>query len=138
MRTEIKSYICIEQKVNTMKKTKREFILDTLLPFKENPSTCAYENGNCVYLAENDNKCAIGKHMKEGGWQLSIGGFSELLADYEKEDFLTNEALEQNLTNDEWSYIQGYHDKLADTGKIGISLVTLERKTGLKFPELKY
>jgi len=121
-----------------MKKTKRQFILDTLLPFKEDTSTCGFENKSCVYLTNDGNKCAVGKHMKEGKWQHCQIGFTELLKGYKKEDVLTDEALEQNLTTKEWSYIQGYHDSIALNHRENSYINLLELRTGLKFPELKY
>ena len=121
-----------------MKKTKIEFILDTLLPFKEDPSTCGFEDQRCVYLANNGNKCALGKHMKEGKWQSENDfGFLGLTYNYAKEDFLTDEALEQNLSMREWVSIQCYHDALARDKSIDIRLTKLEDETGIEFPELK-
>jgi len=120
-----------------MKKTKREFILSTLLPFKKDPSTCGYENSGCVYLASNGNKCAVGKHMKEGAWQKECSAtYGFLLTKYKKEDFLTDEALEQDLTYEEWETMQHYHDRLAASLDTNIPLELLEDATGLKFPEL--
>lgn len=113
----------------------RQFILDTLLPYKENPELCAFEDGECLYLTEDGRKCAVGKHMKEGDWQKFHGGFSNLLFSCPKELFLTEEALSHNLTDQIWSVIQDYHDNLGQFKNI-YGVEDLEELTGLKFPEL--
>jgi len=56
-------------------KSKRQFVLDTLLPYKEDPSTRGIGvNGSCVYLnKKNGNKCAFGMHLKDP----SLYGFGQ-------------------------------------------------------------
>lgn len=115
----------------------RQFILDTLLPYKENPKLCAFEDGECLYLTEDGRKCAVGKHMKKGEWQQFHGGFSNLISSYPKESFLTKRALSHNLTDEIWSTMQSYHDDLKDLESIYV-VEDLEALTGLKFPELYY
>ncbi len=115
----------------------RQFILDTLLPYKENPELCAISSiGNCVYLTEDGKKCAVGKHMKEGEWQKSEEIFIDLIKLYPKELFLTEEALSYNLTNAIWLAMQEYHDSLSIDDKVNSR--RLEELTGLKFPELEF
>src|SRR6478752_232003 len=94
----------------------REFILNTLLPYKEDPSTCATNAfGNCMYLDDKGRKCALGKHMKEGPWQLEENKNINTLSDeYTLNHMLTDEALDQNISIDIWSTIQSYHDRIAD------------------------
>jgi len=122
-------------------KTKRQFILDTLLPYKQNPETCGYSVGECVYLADNGNMCAVGKHMKEGEWQYSVDSADNLFMEYEKKEVLTKEAYEQNLSDLEWNKIQNVHDYIAnedDFSLINRRIEQLENETNLKFPELYY
>lgn len=95
--------------------SQKQFILDTLLPYKLDRSTCATNiNLNCVYLDSNTgNKCAIGKHMKKGVWQQHKGSVLELVSHYKLSNILTEEANSQNLSLDIWGTIQSYHDSLA-------------------------
>ena len=54
------------------KKKLKKFILDTLLPYKKDPSKCAILNDKCVYImrdGKTTKKCALGKWMKKGPWQ---------------------------------------------------------------------
>lgn len=112
----------------------RQFILDTLLPYKQNPKLCAAEGGQCLYLTKDGRKCAVGKHMKEGEWQEYLQGFNTLVLRYDKESILTEEALSHNLTDDIWLAMQEYHDSLLMNDKVYSR--RLEELTGLKFPEL--
>ena len=119
-------------------KDKRQFIMDTLLPYKEDPSKCAIVGGKCKYLTEDGKKCAIGKHMKEGVWQYyttPIFSFVDKL-----EDILTEEALAQNISLLEWVFIQKYHDFMTSNPIENMNKIVsiLEDKTDLKFPELYF
>lgn len=120
---------------------KKQFILDTLLPYKENPKLCGYDNkdSRCMYLMEDGRKCAVGKHMKEGEWQREKVSYNILVQRYEPTKFFTDEALAQNLSDDEWQYIQHYHDEVA-AGYFTLAnnvLDHLEQSTGQTFPELR-
>lgn len=122
----------------------REFILNTLLPYKEDSSTCAINQfGNCMYLDDKGRKCAVGKHMKTGPWQLienkNIRDLHE--NDYKLEDMLTNEALDQNIPINIWSGMQNYHDHIANASWVftkNSTVCHLEEETGFKFPELYF
>ena len=120
---------------------KRQFILDTLLPYRNDPSLCSIDKktGYCLYLSEEGKTCAVGKHMKAGKWQKAIMGVEELVVNYSISDIFTVDAEEQNLTIFEWYYIQNYHDSIA-TGASIIQLNELlarfEKETNLLFPEL--
>ena len=46
----------------------KEFILKSLLPYKQNPELCGHNGSVCVYLTEDNKKCVIGQYMKEGEW----------------------------------------------------------------------
>ncbi len=120
-----------------MKNDKRKFILDTLLPYKEDPTTCAKEDEMCVYLTDDGKKCAVGKHMKDGPWQKLENVFEDVLENYDIGDVLTDEALEQGLSIEGWSAMQAYHDGIATGARyINKRAESLEIITGIRFPEL--
>lgn len=118
--------------------TKREFILDTLLPYREDPEkNCATDGVACVYLDDEGRKCAVGKHLKDGRWQYFEGGYENLISMFPKKEVFTEEALEQDLSDREWELMQLYHDNLlCDRAKTMEALAELEESTGEKFPEL--
>lgn len=134
-------------------KTKKQFILDTLLPYKNNPQLCAFKYNtildqySCVYLTDDGKKCAVGKHLIEGEHQNFLGTVGELLMTYQEEDIFTPEALEQNLSIPVWTLMQRYHDVIGnDTGR-GVQLdiieinhlvADLELALNEKFEELYY
>jgi hypothetical protein len=95
-------------------KTLKEFILDTLLPYKKDKSNCGYDNFNkaCEYLTHDGKKCAIGKHMKKGPWQNFNGDASELFEKYDKNNIIKKYSLNQNIDTEGWVLIQSYHDYL--------------------------
>ena len=119
---------------------KKQFILDTLLPYKENPSLCAVnDKGKCVYLTKDGRKCAIGKHMKVGAWQKCVGDILDLTETYVLDDILKANAVKVGLANTDWYYMQQYHDKLAtDKGvdNVNRALRNFEIHLGFKLPEL--
>jgi hypothetical protein len=115
---------------------KRQFILDTLLPYKQDRNLCAYEGGKCKYLTDDGRKCAVGKHMKEGEWQHFVGSFSQVAHVYGRDTMFTDEALQVSLTAHEWDLVQLYHDRLVKGGHINSAVRLLEEVTNLKFPEL--
>lgn len=123
-------------------KTKRQFILDTLLPYKNDPSLCAVdEEGNCVYLTKEGKKCALGVHMNNGVWQSMDMDAKGVLVRFGEHKVLKKEALEQKLTIEEWDLIQGCHDSFAKDTFILLKNKTIERlekDTDLSFPELKF
>jgi len=121
----------------------REFILNTLLPYKEDPSTCGFnpKTQGCFYKTEDGKKCAVGKHMLEGEWQKCADGAETLFNDYDKNQFLTKEALEQDLTVEQWDSIQQYHDAVAQKDSkesINRRVSWLQKETGFEFPELLF
>lgn len=100
----------------------KQFILDTLLPYKEDPSTCAWNpvDKTCLYLTEDGRKCAVGKHLIDGVHQKFLGDVGQLDDEYDLDKILTPEAREQKLSIKIWQAMQGYHDQLANSQfKIG-------------------
>jgi hypothetical protein len=121
--------------------SKKQFILETLLPYKENPSLCGYSDNSCDYLTHDGKKCAVGKHMRQGEWQKSQQNYTKLIQKYNPSDFFTAKALAQNLSREEWIAIQQYHDTIAMNNcckNVNDVVNLLEITTGLKFPELNY
>lgn len=119
----------------------KEFILNTLLPYKENPSNCANEDSGCVYLTADGKKCAVGKHLIDGEHQKYVGGVLGLFEFYDKDRILTEEAKAQGIPDDVWVVMQYYHDSIA-SGKrhfrINKHVKQLEEFTGFEFPELMF
>lgn len=121
-----------------MTKKTRQFIVDTLLPYKENKDNCAVLNNNCYYLDEKGRRCALGKHLKEGEW-LSYGLPARNLFKKYTKKILTDEAKSHKISIKIWGIIQEYHDALGLELKpeyLTSALERLEAQTGLKFPEL--
>ena len=119
----------------------RQFVLDTLLPYKEDPQTCGYEHGSCCYLTDNGKMCALGKHMNPGPWQDSLNDAEMVLLEYGKEEVLTEEALSYNIDEEGWRLIQLYHDSIAvghSRAIRGTNVDLIETHFNLKFPELRY
>lgn len=128
-------------------KTNQQFILDTLLPYKVDPSTCAVSpQGGCEYLTKEGKKCAVGKHMKKGKWQQYSGYFANIKSNFNVEEVLTKNALKQNLSDSVWITMQEYHDTIArntlavlnNSENINAIVDELEKITELKFSELRY
>jgi len=124
---------------------KRQFILNTLLPYKEKPETCAGINGSCYYLMADGRKCAVGKHMIEGFHQGFSGDVDSLNHQFGLDKILTDEAKQVGLSVDEWQCIQRYHDTLSDFSDgqrsqydVNLKVFRIEDITGLDFPELKF
>lgn len=127
-------------------KSNQQFILDTLLPYKENPLTCATNSkGGCEYLTEDGKKCAVGKHMKEGEWQKYGKFYPNLCKEWDKEKIFTKKAFQQNLSDEVWQSMQEYHDTLArgiadeiDKENINKIVSDLETFTKSNLTELKF
>lgn len=96
-------------------KSNKEFILDTLLPYKEDNTKCAFEDDNCLYLTKDGKKCAIGKWMKDGIWQYELGtNISTLLKKFTIEEMMVDEFVQQNLSIELMTEMQLYHDYLSE------------------------
>jgi hypothetical protein len=123
-------------------KDKRQFILDALLPYKNNPGLCAInESGACLYLADNGNKCAIGQFMLDKKHQKVCGSIQDVLETFNEEEIFSQEFLEQNLRICEMELMQKYHDFVAlsyTIRQINNLVGGLEKTTNLSFPELYF
>jgi hypothetical protein len=125
-------------------KDKKQFILDTLLPYKEDPTTCAtYVNERgvtrCSYLTDDGRKCAVGRWMKNGDWQNNRQPIYPMVVygDYKLKDILMDEAVKIGLSVDEWVMIQKYHDAIAmGNSNINGVVENLEGITSLELSEL--
>ena len=121
-------------------KTQKQFILDTLLPYKQDPTTCAID-GACKYLTEDGRKCAVGKHMKKGKWQTKVMGVVDMDREFGLDKVLKKSALKQGFTVEQWELIQRYHDKCANYSHIEVMnfrVEKLEESLNITLTELKF
>lgn len=115
----------------------KEFIIKTLLPYKNDNSLCAYEFGDCEYLTKEGKKCAIGKHMKKGMWQSFHGTVIDLFLNHKENTIMTKKWLKQNIPLNVAHSMQRYHDRTATRSNINEIVLDLEIKTGFDLNELK-
>lgn len=134
-----------------------KFIIDTLLPYKQDTSKCSYDGSACLYLTEQGNKCAVGAHMREGEWQQAtpynmVNGSAAdaVFKKWGAKTVLTEEAYKfhvalKNLFGEPddvyrvWVLMQDYHDHLASgRGRTYDSAAkSLETHLGINLTELK-
>lgn len=133
---------------NKTKKQMRAFVLKVLLPYKQNPSSCAVADNNCLYLTSDGRKCAVGQLMKRGKWQQVQAGVLTLADNYDLTKILTapnlryvtnvNGIVDMSLLIN----MQRYHDLIADdlsySHSVNTRVEALEASLGVKLPELKY
>ena len=122
-------------------KTQKQFILDTLLPYKQDPTTCAMELRSCKYLTEDGRKCAVGKHMKKGKWQTGLMAVSGISQHFGLKKVLKKSALKQGLTIKQWGHIQSYHDSIArdySDESINEAVSDIEESLNIDLTELKF
>lgn len=122
---------------------KRQFILDSLLPYKLDSSKCGMnEYKSCLYLTKDGKKCAIGQYMKDGKWQEEQASIKTIWSEYRNhlKDVFTEDFLSSGLKLEEMDAMQQYHDNLAkdDIWQLRRSLKTLEILSGFEFPELRH
>lgn len=123
----------------------REFVLKTLLPYKEDNSLCGFERDGCVYLTNDGRKCAVGKWMEPGPWQKSTSDYLGLVQYFSPKEFFVEKAHSMNLTDIAWVLMQAYHDSIARysadmcTSSINRALKALkglEKELNIELPEL--
>tara|TARA_B110000211_G_C13612600_1_gene349615 strand:+ start:174 stop:545 length:372 start_codon:yes stop_codon:yes gene_type:complete len=122
-------------------KSQKQFILDTLLPYKEDPETCAIVGVQCEYLTKDGRKCAVGKHMKKGRWQTQITDIIGINKHFDLDKVLKKSALKQGFTIEQWLLIQRYHDKCASySDKLVMNFIVkrLEESLDIDLTELKF
>lgn len=115
----------------------KNFIIETLLPYKQNPEICGFNGKNCVYLTEDKKTCAIGKHMKPGMWQNFDGGVSLLFKNHKQKNIMSEEWCKQRIPYKVSAYIQQYHDNIARGYSNNSTVKTLEEYTGFNLDELR-
>lgn len=127
---------------NNKLEIRRQFILDTLLPYKQDRSTCAYDGVYCFYHTDDGRNCAVGKHLVNPEYYGHVtGDVYDLVRGKDIEKLFTNEAY--NIMGEElekWAAIQLYHDGLAaelSALTMNSRVDDLECVTGLSFPELR-
>ena len=103
----------------------KEFILGTLLPYKNDPTLCAIDEkiGSCKYLTKDGKMCAVGKHLnndsihyKEIIVQFLTAGVTTLNNHFNLSNILKKEVLKYNLKTYQWELIQIIHDNYAVNG----------------------
>jgi hypothetical protein len=126
-------------------KTKRQiknFVLKTLLPYKQDPSTCGYdkEEEACLYLTKEGKKCAFGKWMKKGPWQHCGADAYSILRENTQQKVLLKPALEMDFWPEVWQNIQYYHDCIAKGEKTDAlkALDEIEHLLEIELPELRF
>ena len=123
--------------------SQKQFILETLLPYKQDPTTCAIDGGEgvCKYLTEDGRKCAVGKHMKKGKWQTKVMDVRDIDREFGLKKVLKKSALKQGFTIEQWNLIQRYHDKCASYSHIEVMnfrVEQLEESFNIDLTELKF
>ena len=129
-----------ESKIKIMK-SQKQFILDTLLPYKEDPATCAIGDGECLYLTKDGRKCAVGKHMKKGKWQTKFSSVEDIEYEFGLDKVLKKSALKQEFTIEQWNLMQQYHDNVALSRRkvlINDKVKKLEESLNIDLTELKF
>jgi len=115
----------------------KEFLLKTLLPYKNNRELCGYNGLNCLYLTDDKKKCAIGQYMKEGHWQHTQVGVSALFEKYTEKEIMSDEWVNQNIPLEVAVAMQGYHDSIAQNNIISKFYIDkLVYHTGFDLKEL--
>ena len=122
------------------KKQIKNFILKTLLPYKQNKDLCGFSSeGYCVYLTEDGKKCAVGRWLKKGKWQTADSDV-ETLFRHHTDAILLKPAYDMGFTVSQWGSIQRYHDEIASSrpkSVINFVVSVLERKFDIELNELK-
>ena len=127
--------------MSTTSSLKKQFILNTLMPYLLDPEIMGYnkEQKSCLYLTKDGKKCAVGKHMRPGPWQHHPGSFAAMISGgpCTMEAILTEEAFNANLSVREWTCIQRVHDDIREPRELLIQKVEdLEEVSGEDFGEM--
>lgn len=127
-------------------KITKQFILDSLLKYKENPKLCGYSDNACKYFTDDGRNCAIGQYMKKSAIRIyevkeneeinNILNNNIPLEKIFKKEYLPIFENEENFTV--LNYMQNYHDTIAQ----GFNYLTfivdkLEELTKFNLEELR-
>lgn len=95
-----------------METSNQEFIINLLLPYFQDPTTCAVHQDSCKYLMPDGRKCAVGKCLIDAEKFKDIKANASILIEAESESILIPEA-RNRFTLTQWDDIQSIHDTLA-------------------------
>lgn len=119
----------------------KEFILEALLKYKNNPSLCGYNGERCMYLTKDGKKCAIGQFMKVGNHQKYENGVFFILTSKNLNKIFKKKYLpifENSNNKQTLIYMQNYHDAIAQDENPNYTVENIETITGFNLNELKY
>lgn len=98
--------------------TRQEFIIETLKPYFLDTTKCAIirigSGSFCMYRTEDGRKCAFGQHIRDEVYHESMetNEASNVITEFGV-NILSDEAVNQNLTGEQWNTIQRIHDKVS-------------------------
>ena len=111
----------------------KEFILNTLIKYKEDRSKCAsLGKVSCVYLhLKTGNKCAVGEHLIDGEHQHFNGSVDRL---FDKYGFgiLTQEAQEKQIPVNVWMEMQQYQQNAVPVKNLPNGAVLARTPSGVE------
>lgn len=92
--------------------TKKEFVLQQIAPYWKDPSTCGHDGICCQYITQDGKMCVAGKNMIDPKRFYKFGTISHILDDHTQKEVFKRESVDQ-LSQQEWLFLQQAHDKLA-------------------------
>jgi hypothetical protein len=96
------------------KLTKKEFALQAIKPYYNDPSLCALskDKKNCLNYTDDGKNCVFGKYLLDPKQFPPGESVDTILHDNNQKDILKPEAV-NILSLDEWEYLQSIHDIIA-------------------------
>lgn len=100
--------------------TNVEFILDTVRFYTEDPDRRAYhaDDGSCVYLTDNGNKCAVGRCFSQYGldhYGHYVGTLDDLYLHINEDHSEIDKILDDQYSDLDWmvmTMMQDWHDNV--------------------------
>lgn len=94
--------------------TKKEFALNAIKPYYDDPSICGYntKTGQCSYLTSEGLMCVAGKYLLHPEDFKTFESIASLLHDAKQDDIFKPEAA-NILDKAEWQALQHIHDSIA-------------------------